>query len=568
MKIKETNPMGKKIALLTLGVLAVAALAKAAWVYNAYLVNETSLAYSKNYVLNLNTTPNASGIKSLTAQAVYSSATLATNTFTDGKVSTGSLTVVSTAPLVSAFAVDKITMPSTAQLTPVAATNYFTVTSTTGLSGQYITINGNIVQDSKFIAGTASGTATGLNSYLNTYYANQFISTVTVGGTTIYSTATVAGSAGNVFTFASSTPSALSSGGPNFAGGTDSALNNAYIVVNGIRYRQGYLWRDTGLSSTTAKSFHDNVLQFIPGIVSTVTAGSNIVYATATVAGTAGNGFSFSASPATIVVANANFTGGQDPAQFCINGTCLTEGVQWSLGASSTTATTAASIKSAINASSALNTILTSSNTTGSSVVTATSTAAGTISNYSLTSSAPAALSVSGPTMVAGANAAYAVNTPTINIPNHGLSTAYAVLFSTPAGTGITPLVNQTTYYVIVVDANNVQLATTSARAQAGQAVTLTSLSTAGPHTFTLAPLVFTGTAGLQWQVSNDCIAYTPLTTTVLGVAVSSLTFATPFTAGNTTWNLGPVNWQCIEAAVAGPTTGGFAITVRLNGSD
>jgi hypothetical protein len=61
---------------------------------------------------------------------------------------------------------------------------------------------------------------------------------------------------------------------------------------------------------------------------------------------------------------------------------------------------------------------------------------------------------------------------------------------------------------------------------------------------------------------------YTNLTTTTLGVSVSSLTFGTPYTAGVTTWDLGPVNYQCIQAAVTGPTTGGWALKVNMNGSN
>ena len=561
MKIKEINSMKKTLTFLAALAVASAGVVLAASVYNAYLVNQTVTA-NQNFTLNLNTVPNGNGITHISAQAVYSSATVATNTFTDGRASTGSITVVSTAPLVAAYATDNITMPSTAQLTPIAATNYFTVVSTAGMVGQYLSVNGAIVQDSQFIASTASGTATALNAYLQKYYANQFVSTVTVGGTTIYSTATIAGSGGNNFTFFSSSPSALSIGGANFAGGTNSALLNAYISVNGRNYHTGYLWQDTGISSNTAKSFHDNVLQFIPGIVSTVTAGSSVIYATAAVPGTAGNAFTFAASTPTIVIGSANFAGGQNAAQFCVNAICLTEGVQWTLGSSSTTATTAASIYASIGNSTPMSSIIASSNTTGSAVVSATSTAVGASSNYALTSSAPSALSVSGAFMMGGSNSAFQNGSPLINIPSNGLSTGYGVVFSTPAGTGITPLVNGTTYYAISVDANDIELASSLSNAVAQTPITLTSHSTAGPHTFTLTPQAYSGTASMAWYGSVDCVNYNP-------VSISSLTVTSPTTAPQATlWNFGRVNYVCLQLQVIAPTQGGLNLAVKVNGKD
>lgn len=560
--------MKKLLPLIAIPLLCIAAFA--AVVYNAALVNQTALAYSQNFVLNLNTTPNASGIKALTAQAIYSSATLTTNTFTDGKVSTGAFTVVSTTSLVAANATDMITFPSTTLLTPQSATNKWTVTSAAGLAGQYIMINGAIFQDSLFDAPTASGTALGLANYLNSFYSNQFVSTVTTGGTVIFSTAAAGGTQGNQFTFFSSSPTALAAGSLNFVGGTNSALTAASITVNGVRYHQGYIWHDTGISSTTAQSFHDTVLQFVPGITSTVTVsgGIGIISATATVAGTAGNGFTFSASTPAITFGSANFSGGQSPAQVCINGSCLTEGNQWNIGASSTTALTATSIASAINT--ALSTIVKAQ--ASGSVVTSTSASVGTLSNYPLSSSTPTAITASGPAMVAGSNSAYTISTGVINIPNHGLTTGYGVTYSTnTSNTTVAPLVNNTVYYAIFVDANDIELATSLANAKAGTFITLTSSSTVGPHTFTLTPAVFSGTAGLQWQVSNDpaCLTgFQNYTTNALGVAISSITFATPFTAGSTSWNLGPVGYACIQAAITGPSTGGWAIKVNVNGTN
>jgi hypothetical protein len=550
---KGEHSMFKKcaIGLSIIGVLACVRYAVGDWVYNANLVNETGLAYNKSYPLNLNQTPNQAGIQRITAQALYSTATLATDTFSDGSVSTASITVASTSGLVAAQATDHITLANTATLLAASATNQFTVVSTAGISGITLTYNTSKLKEGRdwFAVPTTSGTAASIVTALNGFYGIQSA----LGGSVVYTTATIAGAAGNAYSFASSSPTLVSTASFQFTNGHDAALTNAYITVNGQVFAQGTSWQVTDTSSGTATSIA-SIVNLVPGI--SANAAGSVVYATATVAGLSGNNFTItSSSPSFMTVATPNFTGGADNAKICINGTCVVQGTNWTRVA--TASGTAKAISDAITANGVLSLIVKSTWTAGG-VVYSTSTSVGVLTNYTLTSSTPSALSVSHPTYVGGQDSAWTINTGSIHIPNHGFTTALPVLYTT--GTvAIGGLTNQTTYYVVVVDASDVELATTSARAQSGLFVTLTSSSTAGPHTYTLAPLTFSGTPSFKWQASNDC-------TNWVDMNISSVTFSSPYAAGNTFWDFGVAGMQCIQLNVIGPTQGGMAIQVRVNG--
>lgn len=548
----------KRLSLILGSIILAAAVARAIWVYNGYLVNG-QVAYTQNAVLNLNTTPNASGIARLTAQAVYSSVTLPTDTFNDGRVSTASITVTSNSGLVASTATDTVTIAANSVIQSSASSNSLVVNSTNGLTGAYVTLNGTKIPNTSWRVDVTSDTAADIASQINTY-VYQVIANAN-GTSTISLAARAAGTAGNAYTLASSTPAAVSVGAATFSGGLDPAFQNQYITVNGTKYNRGYSWNLPGTPETstgTAVSIA-SLLNTLSGIQAN--AVGSVVYATATVAGTASNAFTIvSSTPNAMTVGSPTFTGGVDNAFITVNGTKLTQGTQWNKGASTTL--TALSIAAAMNT--ALSSIVTSTNT--AAVITSTSTSVGTLANYTITSSTPAALTVLHPTYVGGQNSSYTINSPNLNISSHGYSTGVPLLLtgsSVPA-----PLSANTTYYVINVDANDIDLATSLANAKLGTFITFTSSSTTGPHTSTLTPLAIAGTPGLQWQVSNDCANYTNYTTTSLGVSVSSLTFASPYTAGVTTWDLGPVNYQCLQAAITGPTAGAISLQVKLNGSN
>jgi hypothetical protein len=160
--------------------------------------------------------------------------------------------------------------------------------------------------------------------------------------------------------------------------------------------------------------------------------------------------------------------------------------------------------------------------------------------------------------MTGGSNSAYVLNTPTITIPSNGFSLGLPVLYSTSGAVGITGLTNQTTYYVVPIDTNNFKLASSQANALAGTVISLASLSTAGPHTYTLTPTPITGTPTFQWQESNDGSTF---------VSTGSTTsFASPYTSTTTFQDFGAINPVYVRLKVVGPTAGAIRIRCIVNG--
>lgn len=439
--------------------------------YVGPLVNESALAYNKTYVLDLNNTK----VDMLSAQAVYSSATVASQTFTDGQVSTSAVTVVTNSALASA-----------------AATNSLTVLST-------------------------------------------------------------------------------------------SSLSAATISIAGVTLTNGVQWYTQASSAATATSIKTAINTYVPQLVANVTTPTNVVNISAISSGTWGNGMTLSTSVSSITAGGASFSGGRDGATFALNNVSLIASRDFTVGASS--AATANSLAGAINASTSLSAIVTSTAplvcglTNPCGVVKITSLAVGTVSNYALFVSSYPALTIAGPVtidslgratgaMTGGANASWTINSPSITIannpfwprnPSQTAMVGLPVLYST--GTlAIGALTNQTTYYVIPVDANTIKLASSSSNAQAGTAITLTSSATpTTAHTYTLAPLTITGTPSFKWQGSNDSSNWND-------VAVSSVTFASPYTAAASLWDFGTVNYRYIRVNAIAPTTGGMALTVTVNG--
>lgn len=433
----------KKLTIYALGiVLCLATRATAIWVYSNYIANETA-TYTKTYPLNLNSTY----INTMSAQVTYSSATAPTSTFKDGSVSTGTITVVSTASLVAINSTATITL-----------------------------LNNNIPN--------------GVH--------------VTVAGTRLYN-------------------------GINwFVGNTSS--NTAVSIVNAINYQTA--WHGISASTTTATK----ITVFCGGVADVNCGGGTMFVTTSS------------------ITVSSGFSGGQPAGILTVNGTKLTAGTQWAV---SLPTTTAKNIATAINT--AFSGVIVSTAPDGSSVVYATSAVTGVSTNYSWSSNTTG-LTVSNTSLFGGTAAAYAAASPNFTIPAHGLSTGYGVVFSTPTGTGISPLVSGTTYFVIVVDSNTLKLASTQNNAIAGTALIPTTASLTGPHTFTITPQTLTGTVGLVWQVSNDCATYANMPN------VSSVTFASPYTAGAQSWDFGSVGYQCVQAALTGPTTGGVVLKIKVNG--
>ena len=118
---------------------------------------------------------------------------------------------------------------------------------------------------------------------------------------------------------------------------------------------------------------------------------------------------------------------------------------------------------------------------------------------------------------------ASAVNTTddTITITAHGFSTGLKGQVTT-AGTLPAPLALLTNYFVIVVDANTIKLATTLNNAIAGTAIDLT---TQGVGNSTFTPTALAG-GSIKYEISNDNVNF------------SDYAAATNVTADTTSWFL------------------------------
>lgn len=540
------------------------------------VANEQGLPYSNQYPVNLNAPKTAAN--KLSAQVSYSSFSVVAQTFTDGRQSTGSITVASN-NILAKQAVNSITVPTTNAILGSPATAQITVTSVSGIAGACINLvsngpNGTYVFCNGAPGGwtgvsTTSGTAASIAASMNGVGG---ILASWAGGTSsvIFTTAAAVGFIGNTFVVSASTPGAIST--TTFSGGKDRALLDAYFQINGVTFKNGYHWSDQSNTSTGTAISINALLNARQVLTSTTDGVSSVIFATVTAPGAAGNNFTLVSSTPTLKFATPNFTGGQDSGKVCINGTCFTAGIDFSTG---TTAQTATNLATAINAS---------STTSGvkalaiSSVVNTTSTVIGVATNYAVTSSSDSALTLSQPktvtnnvsagVMTGGLDPAYRLNSPVIAMPNNKFTTALPVLYTgTPAIGG---LVANTTYFVIVVDASDISLSTSSQAAINGSAIVITSSSSqTTSDTYTLAPLSFTqGPAGAKWQVSNDGTTWNDYLLTAGNIVVSSQTFTPVFPSSSVIQDFGVIDYGFIRYNVTAPTQGAITLKVILNAKD
>jgi hypothetical protein len=305
--------------------------------------------------------------------------------------------------------------------------------------------------------------------------------------------------------------------------------------------------------------------------LTTCTWATAVIGSTAPTYGTFYNGASLESSSGTAFT-KGTFSGGRDNQWFSINGTKLTANKDFYPKTSTTV--TATAIAAAINANATLSPLVTA--LAIGAVVTSTGDTVGVATNCSVVSSSSGALLPNGAVtlsgsqgtaaMTGGTNAAFNYNSANIAIPSHGFTTALPVLFSIGGATA-GGLVNQTTYYVVVVDANNIKLSSTSAVAQTGNGITVTSTATqTTADTLTLAPLAISGTPSFKMEVSNDQTNWTALTTTVYNVAVSSITMSS-YTLGGATsiWDLGQVGYNWFRLNVIAPTQGGILLKAFMS---
>lgn len=289
-------------------------------------------------------------------------------------------------------------------------------------------------------------------------------------------------------------------------------------------------------------------------------ASGNVVYSTAPVGALYNNIHVVTNNPSTLTISSPTFLGGRNSAVVSVNGSSFQANLNYSVGVSS--AASATNLAAAINGRAPLNTFITATAGSGANVgkVTFQSKLAGSLYNFRLATSNSAAISVFGPALVGGLTPSWTLGGNKINAPSHGLVTGLAVLYSQGSGApAISGLTNQTTYYVGVVDANDLSLATTNARAAASLFITLASSSTlTAAKTYTLAPLPFataTGT-GFSWSVSNNGSTWLPLQT-------SSVTYVSPGTA---VWDFGQLDFRYLGVNIIAPAAGAMSIKVTAQG--
>lgn len=337
---------------------------------------------------------------------------------------------------------------------------------------------------------------------------------------------------------------------------TTAQYANDSVTLNGIAFREGLgkEWQAVSTATGTAIALAaaiDANTNFDAVAVSTV------VYATSTVVGKFANAWTAASSDSLAISTSAPlFTGGADNERLAINGVAFTQGSQYTAATSS--AATASSICAGMIANST-QTISCSTTSATPGVVFLTTVLVG-VGDYSLYTSTPFALRVNGSasvgdtTMTNGLASKVDLATEIITIANHGYGTGADVLYSTAGVNTITGLTNQTTYYVIKVNYDQLKLASSRANAAAGTAVNLTAQ--AGGQTFTLTPVARTGNPSFKWQVSNN--------STYFDLAVTSVTITTTDSLG---WNFGNLPYKTLRLKYTAPTTGCGAVTATGSGT-
>lgn len=234
-----------------------------------------------------------------------------------------------------------------------------------------------------------------------------------------------------------------------------------------------------------------------------------------------------------------------------VNGCSFINGREWT--GVSTASGTASAIATAIDASACLANVVSAAWPGGTSaVVNLTADTIGSAGNsIEIFSSNSSSITVSGATLSNGDDSSFSVaNDDVTTSAAHGISTGFALLFSTvSASTPPTGLTNQTTYYAIVTTPVKFKLATSSANARAGTAVNITALT--GGGSFTLAPTAFAGTYSFKWQSSND-------RTNWYDLPVTSTTYSTP---GTFMWD-GTINYKYLRLDITAGSGGGLDLNV------
>lgn len=285
------------------------------------------------------------------------------------------------------------------------------------------------------------------------------------------------------------------------------------------------------------------------------------------------------ASSATLTVSSSPAQGIAAEA-VCINQTCLIDGRDWTHSSLGQSSGTALSIATAINSNSVLNQIVVATVPVAGSVIYTTATVVG--QNYALYSSSPTALKWSpANAMVGGIASNYTLGATIITSTNPFAPSTQAAMIALPVvytqgASAISGLTNQTTYYVIPINANAFALSTTSTGAVVGAgllpattsqtagifiALASTQTKTTGDN-YTLRATTFAGTPSGFWQVSNDGQNWATYTS-------SGTVTLTPSGTSNLAGDFGTINFSFIRFNLNTPPTGGaLDLIIEPNGKN
>ena len=138
-------------------------------------------------------------------------------------------------------------------------------------------------------------------------------------------------------------------------------------------------------------------------------------------------------------------------------------------------------------------------------------------------------------------------------VPAHGFLQGVLVQVSNP-GTLPTGLAALTNYYIIVVDADHVEFASSQANALAGTAIAVTD---SGVGTTTITPVAAL-TGAIKLQKNNEPTTLTPVW---IDVPSSSTAFTA---AANLNWAITDIGFLSLRAVVT-TTSGTVLVSVRVN---
>lgn len=533
--------------------------------YGADLINDPTLSYSTSAILNLD------DIDTLAMQAVYSSASVSAQPFSDGRISTANVTISSYPALSSAPATDYLIVSSNTALAGRFASMAISISSNAPLNTWTapvtVTLNGSTVtlrRDwtfSDFSTQTARNLATSLNNL------GVYAITATTGpqtGSTVTITATLAGSAFNSITVFTSTPALIILSSPTLVGGRDIgrfSLNSSTFIANKNFIVDANFSTQTAYNIATMLNFSS---YSVTATTPTVALATGVIL-TAQIYGSFGNSFALVSSTTALTVGSPLFISGRDPAFLKVIGVQYTNGTDWT--SVTNASTTAKNLSDFLMTKSEVSSII-STTWTVAGVIYATSTAINK-NNYVLMTSTQFALRLSGTTLdntpvhistfsgglPSQISIAGFISSNTINVSTHGVTTGFPFWWQTISGSTPTPLNTGTTYYAIKVDQNNLKLALTSTGALAGLNIVITSQTITGGSLFQLNPVPLAGSPSFKWQASNDC-------TTFFDLPISSITFSG---AGSTMWD-GTINYRCLRLNYTAGTGGGLNFKATGNG--